>query len=53
MVISFFISSLGEIIMSDTQIKEEQPAPDFTLPAVGSDDIVKNGEVHLQELKGR
>lgn len=38
--------------MSDTEIKEQQAAPDFTLPAVGSDDVVKNGHVHLQELKG-
>ena len=39
--------------MSNTEIKEQEPAPDFTLPAVGSDDIVKNGHIHLQELKGR
>ena len=39
--------------MSDTEIKEQQPAPDFTLPAVGSDDAVKNGQVHLADLKGR
>ena len=39
--------------MSDTEIKEHQPAPDFTLPAVGSDDVVKNGQVHLADLKGR
>jgi len=39
--------------MSDTEIKEQQLAPDFTLPAVGSDDVVKNGQVHLQDLKGR
>ena len=39
--------------MSDTKIRELQPAPDFILPAVGSDDVVKNGQVHLQELKGR
>ncbi len=39
--------------MSDTEIKEQQPAPDFSLPAVGSDDVVKNGQVHLQELEGR
>lgn len=39
--------------MSDTEIKEQQPAPDFTLPAVGSDDIVKDGQVHLQDLEGR
>jgi len=38
--------------MSDTAIHEQQPAPDFTLPAVGSDDIVKNGQVHLADLKG-
>src|SRR5260370_37825331 len=42
-----------EIFMSDTEIKEQQPAPDFTLPAVGKDDVVKNGQVHLQDLKGR
>lgn len=39
--------------MSDTEIKEQTPAPDFTLPAVGSEDVVKNGQVHLQELQGR
>src|SRR6266498_4350342 len=39
--------------MSDSVIQEQQPAPDFTLPAVGSDDVVKNGQVHLAELKGR
>ena len=39
--------------MSDTEIKDQQPAPDFTLPAVGSDDVVKNGQVHLADLKGR
>jgi len=38
--------------MSDTPIQEQQPAPDFTLPAVGSDDVVKDGQVHLAELKG-
>lgn len=39
--------------MSDTFPKEQQPAPDFTLPSVGSDDVVKNGQVHLADLKGR
>ena len=39
--------------MSDTQIEEQQPAPDFTLPAIGSDDVVKNGQVHLRDLQGR
>ncbi|GCF08069.1 thioredoxin-dependent thiol peroxidase [Dictyobacter arantiisoli] len=38
--------------MSDTLVAEQQPAPDFTLPALGSEDIVKNGEVHLSDLKG-
>src|SRR5437899_2378084 len=42
-----------EIFMSDTEIKEQQPAPDFTLPAVGSDDVVKDGQVDLQSLRGR
>jgi thioredoxin-dependent peroxiredoxin len=35
------------------QLEEQQPAPDFTLPAVGADDIAKNGQVHLADLKGR
>jgi thioredoxin-dependent peroxiredoxin len=38
--------------MSDTQIKELQPAPDFTLPAIGSDNVVKNGQVQLSALRG-
>ena len=39
--------------MSDTTIQEQQAAPDFTLPAIGSDDIVKDGQVHLSDLKGK
>jgi len=38
--------------LSDTAVQEHQAAPDFTLPAVGNDDIVKNGQVHLADLKG-
>jgi thioredoxin-dependent peroxiredoxin len=37
--------------MSDTEIKESQPAPDFTLPAIGSDDTVKDGQVQLSALR--
>ena len=37
--------------MSDTQVKELQPAPDFTLPARGSDTVVKNGQVQLSALR--
>ncbi|HTK11550.1 MAG TPA: thioredoxin-dependent thiol peroxidase [Ktedonobacteraceae bacterium] len=37
--------------MSNTEIKELQPAPDFTLPAIGNDDVVKNGQVQLSALK--
>lgn len=39
--------------MSDIEIQEQTPAPDFTLPAMGSEDIVKNGQVHLADLRGR
>lgn len=39
--------------MSDTEVKELQLAPNFTLPAIGSDDVVKNGQVHLADLKGK
>src|SRR5207302_7855856 len=42
---------LEEMIMSETIIKEQQPAPDFTLPAIGSDDVVKNGQVQLSALR--
>ena len=37
--------------MSNIEVKESQPAPDFTLPAVGSDDVVKNGWVQLSALR--
>ncbi|TMC94437.1 MAG: peroxiredoxin, partial [Chloroflexi bacterium] len=37
--------------MSDTVIQEQQPAPDFTLPAIGSDTVVKNGQVQLSALR--
>ena len=39
--------------MSNTIIEEQQPAPDFILPAVGSDTVVKNGQVQLSSLRGR
>jgi thioredoxin-dependent peroxiredoxin len=38
--------------VSDSVVVEQQSAPDFKLPAVGGDDVVKNGQVHLQELQG-
>jgi thioredoxin-dependent peroxiredoxin len=38
--------------LSDIANQEQQAAPDFTLPAVGNEDIVKNGQVHLGDLKG-
>ena len=37
--------------MSNREVKESQPAPDFTLPAIGSDDVVKNGRVQLSALR--
>ena len=37
--------------MSDTAVTESQPAPDFTLPAVGSPDVVKDGKVQLSVLR--
>ncbi len=37
--------------MSDTLVKESQPAPDFTLPAIGSEDVVKDGQVQLSALR--
>ena len=39
--------------MSDViEIQEQQPAPDFTLPAIGSDGVVKEGKVQLSALRG-
>jgi hypothetical protein len=40
------------IVMSDEAVKESQPAPDFTLPAIGDADVIKDGKVALQDLKG-
>ena len=37
--------------MSNTEVKELQSAPDFTLPAVGSPDVVKDGKVQLSALR--
>ena len=37
--------------MSDTEVKESQPAPDFILPAVGSPDVVKEGKLQLSALR--
>jgi len=34
-----------------TTIEEQQLAPDFTLPAIGSGDVVKDGHVQLSALK--
>jgi peroxiredoxin Q/BCP len=39
--------------MDDIRVEELQLAPDFTLPAVGSDDTVKNGHVQLSSLRGQ
>lgn len=39
--------------MSDTAIQEQQVAPDFTLPAVGDENVVHDGEIHLGDLKGK
>src|SRR5258707_3985698 len=39
--------------MSNTEVEELQPAPDFILPAVGSDNVVKNGQVQLSALRGK
>lgn len=39
--------------MSDTQVQESLLAPDFTLPAIGSDDSVDNGHVQLRALRGK
>jgi peroxiredoxin Q/BCP len=35
------------------EIQEQQPAPDFTLSAIGDDGVVKNGQIHLADLHGR
>lgn len=39
--------------MSDAVIQEQQPAPDFTLEAIGDEAYVKDGHVHLGDLKNR
>jgi peroxiredoxin Q/BCP len=45
---------MKEIQMSDEpSVQEDQLAPDFTLPAVGSEDVVKDGQVQLSSLRNR
>ncbi len=39
--------------MSDTEVKESQSAPDFTLAAIGPEDVVKNDQIHLSDLRGK
>ena len=39
--------------MSDTEVKESQLAPDFTLAAIGPQDVVKNDQIHLSDLRGK
>ncbi len=39
--------------MSDTEIKESQQAPDFTLAAIGPQDVVRNDQIHLSDLRGK
>ena len=39
--------------MTDTTPEEQQVAPDFTLPAIGSNDVVKDGKVQLSALRGK
>jgi peroxiredoxin Q/BCP len=42
----------GGFFVSNTPVEELQPAPDFTLPAIGSDNVVKDGQVQLGALRG-
>lgn len=44
---------MENIFMDHAAIEEQRPAPDFTLPAIGSDDIVKDGKVKLSDLRGK
>ncbi len=37
--------------MSEIHIKEQEAAPDFTLPAVGNDAEIVNGKLHLKDLQ--
>ena len=37
--------------MSDTAVTESKLAPDFTLPAIGNPDVVKDGKVQLSALR--
>lgn len=39
--------------MSNIEIKEQQAAPDFTLPAVGDSEVVKDGKVELSALRDK
>ena len=46
--------TVEDTLMSDTtQIQEQQPAPDFTLLVEGSNEAIKDGKLHLADLRGR
>lgn len=40
--------------MSDTtQVQEQLPAPDFTLPVEGDNEAIHDGKLHLADLRGK
>jgi thioredoxin-dependent peroxiredoxin len=41
------------MMSSNTVVQEQQLAPDFTLAAIGDSSVVKDGQVHLANLKGK
>jgi len=49
-----FFMTVEDTLMSDTtQIQEQQSAPDFTLPVEGSNEAIKDGKLHLADLRGK
>jgi peroxiredoxin Q/BCP len=39
--------------MSEVQVQEAHPAPDFSLSAIGSEQVVHDGHVQLSTLRGK
>jgi len=39
--------------MDKPEIQEMQPAPDFTLPAIGDSDIIQDGQIRLRDLTNK
>jgi peroxiredoxin Q/BCP len=48
----FFEKGITKHMADTIKVNEQEAAPDFTLPAVGTDKEIVDGKLHLSDLKG-